>query len=80
MADKRAWLSQPWEPSNFRKPAPGQETKGAPFVGAWKRVLKLAKQYHVKVAFGTDLLFDPNGTYKQNIMLTRLAGGIGCIE
>ncbi len=74
IAEKGAWLStQPWETSDFGKPAPGQEEKGAPLVGAWQRVLKLAQQYHVKVAFGTDLLFDPEGTYKQNIMLTRLA-------
>lgn len=73
MAEKGAWLStQPWETSDFGKPAPGQEEKGAPLVGAWQRVLKLAKQYKVRVAFGTDLLFDPMGTYKQNIMLTRL--------
>ncbi len=55
------------------KPAPGQEAKGAPLVGAWQRVLKWARQYRVKVAYGTDLLFDPDGTYKQNVMLTRLA-------
>ena len=74
MAAKGAWLStQPWEVSDFGKPAPGQEEKGKPLVGAWQRVLKLARQYKVKVAFGTDLLFDPEGTYKQNIMLTRLA-------
>jgi hypothetical protein len=33
----------------------------------------LAWQYRVRVAFGTDLLFDPNGTHQQNIMLTRFA-------
>jgi imidazolonepropionase-like amidohydrolase len=65
MAEKGAWLStQPWEPSDFGTPAPGQEAKGAPLVGAWQRVLTWAKQYGVKVAFGTDLLFDPDGTSK----------------
>jgi imidazolonepropionase-like amidohydrolase len=74
MAEKGAWLStQPWEPSDFGKPAPGQEEKGKPLIGAWERILRWAKQYKVKVAFGTDLLFDPAGTYKENIMLTRLA-------
>jgi hypothetical protein len=74
MAEKGAWLStQPWELTDFGKPATGQEEKGKPLVGAWQRVLKLAKQYKVRVAYGTDLLFDPTGTYKQNEMLTRLA-------
>jgi imidazolonepropionase-like amidohydrolase len=74
IAQKGALLStQPWEPSDFEKPAPGQEEKGKPLIGAWERLLRWAKQYNAKVAFGTDLLFDPNGTYKQNIMLTRLA-------
>jgi imidazolonepropionase-like amidohydrolase len=36
-------------------------------------VLRRAKQHHVKVAFGTDLLCDPAGTGKENIMLVRLA-------
>jgi imidazolonepropionase-like amidohydrolase len=81
MAEKGAWLStQPWELSDFGKPAPGQEEKGKPLVGAWHRVLRLAKQYRVKVAFGTDLLFDPQGTYKQNIMLTRLTQIYGPVE
>jgi imidazolonepropionase-like amidohydrolase len=32
-----------------------------------------AKKYGVKVAFGTALLLQPNGTYKENVMLTRFA-------
>ena len=42
-------------------------------LGAWQRVLRWAKQYGVKVAFGTDLLFQPDGADLQNVMLTRLA-------
>jgi hypothetical protein len=42
-------------------------------VGASERILRWAKQYNVKVVFGTDLLFEPDGTYKENLMLTRLA-------
>ena len=74
MAEKGAWLStQPWEQSDFAKPAPGQTEKGASLNGAWRRVVEMARKHHVRVAFGTDLLFDPDGTYKQNVMLTRLA-------
>jgi hypothetical protein len=55
MAEKGAWLStQPWELTDFGKPATGQEEKGKPLVGAWQRVLKLAKQYKVRVAYGTE--------------------------
>jgi imidazolonepropionase-like amidohydrolase len=42
-------------------------------VGAWSRILGWAKKHHVKIAFGTDLLFDPAGTYKENLMLVRFA-------
>ncbi len=49
-------------------------------LGAWERVLRWAKQYGTRVVFGIDLLFDPAGTYKQNIMLTRLAKVYGNVE
>ncbi len=42
-------------------------------VGAWRGILGWAKQHGVKVAFGTDLLFQPEGTYKENVMLTRFS-------
>lgn len=42
-------------------------------IGAGQRVLRWAKRYHVNVAFGTDLLFGPAETYKENLMLTRFA-------
>jgi imidazolonepropionase-like amidohydrolase len=42
-------------------------------VGAWKRILGWAKKDNVKVAFGTDLPFDPAGTRKENLMLTWFA-------
>lgn len=74
MADKGAWLSiQPWETNDYARPAPGQEAKRGPLVGAWERLLPMASAAGVRVAFGTDLLFDPAGTYKQNTMLTRFA-------
>lgn len=73
IAQKGAWLSiQPFEPSDNELSAE-QAEKTKSMIGAWQKVLSWAKQYNVKVAFGTDLLFQPEGTYKQNIMLTRLA-------
>jgi hypothetical protein len=64
--------TQPFEPGD-EKLTPENLAKTKSIVGAWERILRWAKQYNVKVAFGTDLLFDPDGTYKENLMLTRLA-------
>jgi imidazolonepropionase-like amidohydrolase len=47
------------------------KTKGV--FGTWARILGWAKRYGVKVAFGTDLVFQPDGTDKQNLMLTRFS-------
>jgi imidazolonepropionase-like amidohydrolase len=49
-------------------------------MGAWERIVSWAKQYGVKVAFGTDLLFQPQGTWKENLMLTRFAEIYGNTE
>jgi imidazolonepropionase-like amidohydrolase len=73
IAKKGAWLSiQPFEPGD-NPLTPEQIKKAMPMLGAWQRVLRWAKQYGVKVAFGTDLLFQPDGADRQNVMLTRLA-------
>jgi imidazolonepropionase-like amidohydrolase len=70
---KGAWLStQPFEPGDDPL-TPAMQAKTATMVGAWKRILGWAKKHGVKVAFGTDLLFQPEGGEKQNLMLTRLA-------
>ena len=42
-------------------------------VGAWERILGWARRHSVKVAFWTDLLFQPDGADRQNAMLTRFA-------
>ena len=42
-------------------------------VGRWKQILGWARKCNVKVAFGTDLLFDSERTRKENLMLTRFA-------
>lgn len=46
----------------------------------WNRVAGWAKQHGVKVAFGTDILFQPEGTYKQTEHLTRFAEVSGNAE
>lgn len=79
IGEKGAWLStqafeagdNPLTPEQMRK---GQAT------ATWRTILGWAKQHGVKVAFGTDLLFQPHGTYKENIMLTRFAQIYGNAE
>lgn len=73
IAEKGAWLStQPFEPGD--DPLTAQQVQKTKFmVGAWERILGWAKKYGVKVAFGTDLLFQPHVGFKENIMLTRFA-------
>jgi imidazolonepropionase-like amidohydrolase len=73
IGEKDAWLStQPFEPGDDPL-TPEMQKKTTAMVGSWKRILGWAKQHKVKVAFGTDLLFQPDGGLKQNLMLTRLA-------
>lgn len=72
MAEKGVWLSlQPFEAGD-NPLTPEQIAKAEP-TSHWDRVAGWAKQYGVRLAFGTDLLFQPDGTYKQNEFLTRLS-------
>jgi imidazolonepropionase-like amidohydrolase len=83
IGDKGAWLStQPFEPGD-EPLSPENLKKTQSMVGAWGKILGWAKQYSVKVAFGTDLLFHPGGADQQNVMLTRSAkvyGNVGCLR
>ncbi|HYD40786.1 MAG TPA: amidohydrolase family protein [Anaeromyxobacter sp.] len=73
IAEKGAWLStQPFEPSDLPLP-PEAAAKMKPMLGAWERILGWARQHGAKVAFGTDLLFQPGSTSSENAMLTRFA-------
>ena len=73
IGEKGAWLStQPFEPGD-EPLSPENLAKTKAIFGAWERILGWAKQYGVKVAFGTDLLFQPPGSCKQNLLLTRFA-------
>lgn len=83
VGEKGAWLStQPFEPGD-EPLSPANKEKISGMIGAWERILGWAKQHNVKVAFGTDLLFQPNGAAAQNLMLTRFAkvfGNVGCLK
>jgi len=80
IAEKGAWLStQPFEPGDVPLLAE-RAAKTQAMIGAWERVLRWAKRYGTKIAFGTDLLFNPAGTSVQNTMLTRFASIYSNIE
>ncbi|MFL5254651.1 MAG: amidohydrolase family protein [Rhodopila sp.] len=73
IGEKGAWLStQPFGPGD-NPLTPEQLAKAMITAGKWKTILGWAKQHGTKVAFGTDLLFQPDGTYKENEMLTRFS-------
>ncbi|WEK42002.1 MAG: amidohydrolase family protein [Candidatus Sphingomonas colombiensis] len=82
MGQKNAWLSiQPFElGDNSLSHAQMEKVTSTGMVGSWKPALELAKKHGVKVAFGTDLLFQPPGRLTENIMLTRFAQVFGNAE
>jgi imidazolonepropionase-like amidohydrolase len=75
VADRGAWLStQPFtEDSLPRFPDEDRNLKAKAIVEGTDRVYRLAKKYKVKLAWGTDLVFSPATTRKQNANITKLA-------
>ena len=83
MAEKGVWLSVQAFEATDTKVSPEMLEKGKALQGTWERVLGWAKQHGTKVAFGTDLLFQPALTAKENEMLTRFArvfGSLGALK
>jgi imidazolonepropionase-like amidohydrolase len=73
IGEKGAWLStQPFAPGD-NPLTPEQMGKAMVTAGTWPHILGWAKKYGTKVAFGTDLLFQPEGTFRENEMLTRFS-------
>jgi len=76
MAQKGVWWSmQPMEAEGedaFRFESPISTAKYEQCVAGLDKVVALAKKYHVKTAFGTDLLFDPKLAVKQGKFLAKL--------
>ena len=76
MADREVWLSlQPFQAGD-NPLTPAQIIKAEP-TSHWDRVATWARKYGTKVAFGTDLLFQPDGTGQQSALLARLAKVFG---
>jgi imidazolonepropionase-like amidohydrolase len=76
MADQGVWLSLQAFEAGDNPLTPAQIKKAEP-TSHWDRVAGWAKTHGTKVAFGTDLLFQPDGTGKQPVMLTRFAKVFG---
>lgn len=82
MAQRDVWLSiQPFEAGD-NPLTPAQMAKAEP-TSHWDRVAGWAREAGTKVAFGTDLLFQPDGTRNQPVLLSRLArvfGNVGALQ
>lgn len=74
MAEKGLWLSiQPLLNDEDAFPFTGEnQRKWVEVTDGTDKVYKLAKKYKVKIAFGTDLLFDPTLGPKQGKFLAKL--------
>ncbi len=76
IGDNDIWLStQPFLDNEFsiRMPTPEGEAKAALVYAGTDAAYRLARQYKLKTAWGTDILFDPSMTANQGAMLTTLA-------
>lgn len=75
LGEKGIWLSL--QPFTLKKDAtsyanPASAAKHAQMVAGTDQAYKWAKQHKVKVAFGTDALFNPNLTARQGTQLVNL--------
>ena len=74
LEEKGIWFSL--QPFTLKKDAtsyanPASAAKHAQMVAGTDQAYKWAKQHKVKVAFGTDALFDPNLAARQGMQLLR---------
>jgi imidazolonepropionase-like amidohydrolase len=74
MAEKGAWLSgQAFIDNEYANPVTGaaKEKQLQVFKGT-DATFELAKKYNIKIAWGTDILFDPKMTPQQGAILTTM--------
>jgi imidazolonepropionase-like amidohydrolase len=77
MAEKGIWLStQPFldddSEGGAQQLGPAEQAKKKQVVAGTYNVYALAKKYHLKTAFGTDILFSAREADRQGKWLTRL--------
>lgn len=73
IAQKDVWLSmQPFTLNDNTFPTKAQQAKHEMVVEGTDKTYRLAKKYKVKLAWGTDLLFNPANTKNQNKDIGKL--------
>jgi imidazolonepropionase-like amidohydrolase len=73
MAEKGVWLSmQPFDSTTAAHTSVEQKQKKYDVANGTANIYKLAKKYKLKIAWGTDLLFDPSANKRQNATLTMM--------
>lgn len=73
LADNDVWLSmQAFSVEDNTYPSPIQQAKHLQICNGTDNTYKLAKKYNVKLAWGTDLLFNPENTKNQNKGIVKL--------
>lgn len=73
LAESGAWLSmQAFSIEDNTYPSPVQQAKHIQICNGTDRAYNLAKKYKVKLAWGTDLLFNPANTKNQNHGIVKL--------
>lgn len=78
MARNNAWLSlQPFQKGD--NPLTEEQIKKAEPTSHWDRVAQWAKDRGVRVAFGTDMLFQPGKLGIQSVLMTRFEKVFGAV-
>ena len=73
LVDSDVWLSmQPFSIEDNTYPSPLQQAKHIQICEGTDRTYNLAKKYNAKLAWGTDLLFNPSNTRNQNKGIVKL--------
>ncbi|MGW3184499.1 amidohydrolase family protein [Kitasatospora sp. NPDC001119] len=81
LAEQGVWLStQPFEVDDHHYASPDSARKNREVCEGVARTIGWAVRHGVRLAFGTDLVFDPGKAHRQNEMLVRLGGHLGPVE
>src|SRR6202034_4274598 len=81
LAEREVWLSmQPFVEHDHNFVNPDSVQKNRQVCGGTDRVYGWAKKHGVQVAWGTDLLFEPENNARQSEMMTRLGEHFTTVE
>lgn len=73
IGEKQIWLSmQPFAEHDHHYPDPDRAEKNRQICHGTEDVYNWAKKHGVKVAFGTDLLLEPQSAARQSVMASRM--------